>query len=183
MVDDGTLVPVEVEAVKGLRYVLADEIALLDAPARRPRRAPAVAFIAPLDPLVWDRRLLRSLFQFDYTWEVYTPAVKRVHGYYVLPLLFGDRLVGRIEPQFHRTTSTLHFASLSFERGFEPLEAPAFVGALAKAIDAYARFVGAKRVTWARTRWPRLLARAMAACALPSESGVGHDKRARRSRS
>ena len=56
----------------------------------------------PLDPFVWDRELLRSLYDFDYIWEVYVPAAKRRWGYYVLPLLFGDDLVGRIEPRADR---------------------------------------------------------------------------------
>ena len=66
---------------------------------------PGVTFLAPLDPLAWDRDLLRSLFGFDYVWEVYVPAAKRRWGYYVLPLLFGDRFVGRIEPRFDRAAA------------------------------------------------------------------------------
>ncbi|HYX76587.1 MAG TPA: F0F1 ATP synthase subunit beta, partial [Gaiellaceae bacterium] len=58
-----------------------------------------VAFLAPLDPLAWDRDLLLRLWGFDYRWEVYVPAAKRRYGYYVLPVLHGDRLVGRIEPR------------------------------------------------------------------------------------
>ena len=63
-----------------------------------------MTFLAPLDPLCWDRDLLRTLFDFDYVWEVYVPEHKRRWGYYVLPILFGDRLVGRIEPRIDRAT-------------------------------------------------------------------------------
>ena len=107
-VDRGDLVPVAVEGVRGLRYVPATEIARLErrgarGPAGRRRSPrPGVAFLAALDPLVWDRDLLRSLYDFDYLWEVYVPAAKRRWGYYVLPILFGDRLVGRIEPRIER---------------------------------------------------------------------------------
>ena len=66
-----------------------------------------MSFLAPLDPLLWDRRLLRQLWGFDYLWEVYTPQAKRRWGYYVLPILWGDRLVGRIEPRFDRETGAL----------------------------------------------------------------------------
>ena len=69
---------------------------------RPSRTRRGVAFLAPLDPLVWDRDLLRSLWDFDYVWEVYVPAAKRRWGYYVLPLLWGDRFVGRIEPRIDR---------------------------------------------------------------------------------
>ena len=77
LVEAGTLLPAAVEGVKQLRYLMADELPVLEATASRSRRAPAVTFLAPLDPLVWDRRLLRELFGFDYTWEVYVPAAKR----------------------------------------------------------------------------------------------------------
>ena len=81
--------------VKGERYVIRDDRPLLEAVAARVtdrRRARAVAFLGPLDPFVWDRDLLRSLYDFDYIWEVYVPGPKRRWGYYVLPLLFGDRI-------------------------------------------------------------------------------------------
>jgi uncharacterized protein YcaQ len=57
-----------------------------------------VSFIAPLDNLMWDREMIHELFNFYYRWEVYTPLAKRKYGYYVLPILYGDRFIGRIEP-------------------------------------------------------------------------------------
>ena len=86
---------------------------------------PGVAFLAPLDPFCWDRDLMRRLFDFDYVWEVYVPAAKRRWGYYVLPILFGDRLVGRIEPRIERRAGTLRIAGLWWEAGFDPLETTA----------------------------------------------------------
>jgi hypothetical protein len=152
LVAEGTLVPAEVEGVRGLRYLLADERTLLDA-ARAPIRAPEVSFLAPLDPLLWDRRLLRSLFGFDYTWEVYTPESKRRYGHYVLPILFGDRLVGRIEPRLERSLGRLNIAGIWFEEGFSPLDERGFVPAFARALEAYRAFVGAERVVLPRTRF------------------------------
>ena len=94
-------------------------------PRSRADRSPGgvdagVAFLAPLDPLCWDRDLLRRLFDFDYVWEVYVPAPKRRWGYYVLPILYGDRLVGRIEPRIERRAGTLRIAGLWWEPGFDP---------------------------------------------------------------
>lgn len=54
-------------------------------------------FIAPLDCFMWDRKIIKAIFGFDYTWEIYIPAAKRKYGHYVLPILMGDRFIGRIE--------------------------------------------------------------------------------------
>ena len=122
---------------------------------------PAVSFLAALDPLIWDRRMLRTLWNFDYLWEVYVPEAKRKWGYYVLPMLFGDRFVGRIEPRIDRKAKTLNILAIWFEEGFEPIEAPGFVTALHAAIEAYRSFVGADKVTWPRTRVAREIAGAL----------------------
>ncbi len=99
---------------------------------------------------VWDRELLRSLYDFDYIWEVYVPAAKRRWGYYVLPLLFGDDLVGRIEPRADRRNGVLRITDVWWEDGFDPLTAPGFVEAFVEALTAHARFVGAVRIAWPR---------------------------------
>lgn len=149
LVRDGALVPVEVEGVKGSRHVLAEELPLVrETEAPGPPEARRVALVAPLDPLLWDRRLLRDLFDFDYVWEVYTPAHRRRHGYYALPILYGDRLVGRLEPRMARATGTLH-VRLWLEPGFAATE-PGFGAALGEAVEAHRRLAGAARVAWPR---------------------------------
>lgn len=159
LVDVGLLVPAEVEGLKGVRYLLAEEVPLLGDAAPV---APAVTFVAPLDPIAWDRRLLRELWGFHYTWEVYVPAAKRRHGYYVLPILFGDRFVGRIEPRVDRVRRRLTILGVAFEPGFDPLESPGFLPALREALATYGSFVGAGRgVSWPRTRPGRDLAGAL----------------------
>jgi len=92
---------------------------------------------------------------------VYVPEAKRRYGYYVLPLLFGDRIVGRIEPRLDRRTSHLAIAGIWFEPGFEPMEEPHFVPALGTALRAYRGLVGADAVSWPRTPQGRALARAL----------------------
>ena len=162
LVADGELLPVEVEGLKKARYIIAAEEPILEStadPGALP--PPSVAFLAPLDPLVWDRRMLRELWQFDYLWEVYVPEAKRRWGYYVLPMLYGDRFVGRIEPRLDRRTSTLNIVGVWLEAGFAPFDDPRFISALGEAIEAYRSFVGATRVTWPRTRPGRDLAGAL----------------------
>ena len=149
--------PVQVEGLKGERFVVAEDLAFLDQAEaeidadRSPGGVDAgVAFLAPLDPLCWDRDLLRRLYGFDYVWEVYVPAAKRRWGYYVLPVLYGDRLVGRIEPRIERRAGTLRIAGLWWEPGFDPLAEGGFVAAFAAALAAHRDFADLKTVALPR---------------------------------
>jgi uncharacterized protein YcaQ len=145
LIADGELVPVEVEGLRGKRFVLRDEVELLAAPPEPP---PSVAFLSPFDPLIWDRALLGSLFGFDYVWELFFPPEKRRYGWYVLPMLFRDRFVGRIEPKIDRAGGVVHVLGLWWEEGFEPRRADGFVDAMRSALGAYVRFAGARRLEW-----------------------------------
>jgi uncharacterized protein YcaQ len=163
LVDEGILLPVDVEGLKATRYILADEEPILDATAEPESLGSLTAsFLAPLDPLVWDRSLLRSLWNFDYLWEVYVPEAKRRWGYYVLPILFGDRFIGRIEPRLDRKERNLRILGIWFEDGFEPMQTPGFIGALRDAIEAYRSFVGADTIAWPRSRIGRAIGVALA---------------------
>lgn len=199
LVAAGAIVPVAVEGFRAPRFVVADELAVLDAAAaevaaearegaevangagdRRPDDAraghpidhatpvgrpggadPGVAFLAPLDPLAWDRDLLLRLWGFDYRWEVYVPAAKRRYGYYVLPLLFGDRFVGRIELRADRAADTLRVLGLWFEDGFAPEADARFAAAFAAALEAHRGFAGVARIELPRTAPLRPLAQAV----------------------
>jgi len=146
LVADGAIVPVDVEGVGGKRFVLAEEIGLLEDP---PEPSPSVAFLPPFDALVWDRPLLGSLFDFDYVWELFIPPEKRRWGWYVLPMLFRDRFVGRIEPRIDREGGRVEVLDLWWEEGFAPRRADGFVDAMKDALRAYLRFAGASRLVWA----------------------------------
>ncbi len=168
LLDAGQLVPVAVEGVRAERLVLASELPVLETAERELAAglppggtAPGVAFLAPLDPFVWDRDLLRRLFGFDYIWEVYVPPAKRRWGYYVLPLLFGDRLVGRIEPRIERKAGVLRVVDLWWEDGFDPLAAGGFVSAFTEALRAHATFGGVRRIALPRTARHRAFGRAV----------------------
>ena len=146
LIENGDIVPVQVEGVSGKRFVLREEVGLLEAPQEPPA---TVAFVPPFDPLVWDRRLLGSLFGFDYVWELFHPPAKRRWGWYVLPILFGDRLVGRIEPRIDRAGGRVEVIGLWWEDGFDPRRAEGFTDAMRAALGAYLRFAGAERLEWA----------------------------------
>ena len=145
LVEGGALVPFEVEGVRGKRFVLPDELESLQAP---PEPAPSVAFIAPFDSLLWDTGLLASLFDFDYVWEGFFKPEKRRWGYYVLPIVFRGRFVGRIEPRIDRDGARVEVLGVWWEDGFEPRRAEGFVDAMREALGAYLRFAKADRIEW-----------------------------------
>jgi uncharacterized protein YcaQ len=146
LVADGELVVVTVEGVRGKRFVLRDEVELLQNPPKPP---PAVAFIPPFDPVVWDRPLLGSLFDFEYVWELFFPPEKRRWGWYTLPIVFGDRLVGRIEPRIDRDAGAVEVIGLWWEDWFKPGRADGFVDALRVALHAYLEFARVAKLKWA----------------------------------
>ncbi len=146
LIEEGELVPVTVEGVRGKRFVLRDEVELLKAPPEPPR---SVAFLPPFDPLVWDRGLLGSLFAFAYVWELFVPPAKRRWGWYVLPILFRDRLVGRIEPRIDRAEGCLRVLNVWWEDRFVPRRVDGFVDAMRAALRAYLHFADASRLEWA----------------------------------
>ncbi len=146
LIENGDIVAVNVEGVTGKRFVLREEVELLEAPPEPPA---SVAFLPPFDPVVWDRRLLGSLFGFDYVWELFHPPEKRRWGWYVLPILFGDRLVGRIEPRIDRAGGRVEVIGLWWEDGFDPRHAEGFTDAMRAALGAYLRFARVERLKWA----------------------------------
>ncbi len=146
LVERGEFVPVSVEGMRGRRFVPTDEIAGLDVPAEL---TPTVAFIAPFDSLLWDTKLLADLFAYEFVWEGFFKPERRRWGYYVLPILFGDRFVGRIEPRIDREQRSVEVLGLWWEDGFAPKRVSGFVDAMREALQAYVRFTGAESVAWA----------------------------------
>ena len=88
--------------------------------------------LAPLDPLIYDRRVTSALWNYDYTWEVYTPPARRQRGYYALPVLAGTDIVGHVDPKADREKRKLRVVSRSIRRGHR----------VAPAVATLARFLG-----------------------------------------
>jgi uncharacterized protein YcaQ len=114
-VRSGDAVPVAVQGVRATFYVAPGMLDLLTTAPPVAEAARRAVILPPLDPLVWDRKRLAALWDFDYTWEVYTPAEKRRFGPYTLPILWGDRFIGRLDPSLDRKRGVLRIRDLWFE--------------------------------------------------------------------
>ena len=137
----GRITPVRVEGLRFPLYVLNTDLPLLESVRSGQADCKArLEFLAPLDPMLWDRKLIEALFGFQYSWEIYTPASKRKYGYYVLPVLYGDRLVGRIEPKADRKANSLTVQNIWFEPGVRQTKTLSVM--IDKAVCRLARFNG-----------------------------------------
>jgi len=116
LVERGEMMPVQIEGHGQTYYMLVRDLPYLEQ-ARASAPAPQVALIAPLDNLLWSRKLIERTFGFSYVWEIYKPAAQRKYGYYVLPVLFGDRFVARCEPKLDKRTRSLTILSWHWEPG------------------------------------------------------------------
>ncbi len=143
LVDTGELIPVEIE---GWQAAGRPAKAWLHRDAARPRKVDAAALLTPFDPVVWFRDRAERLFDFDYRIEIYTPAPQRRFGYYSLPLLVGDDVVGRADLKADRASSALRVQSAWWEPG-APTDA---ADRVATELLAAARWQGLERVTVSR---------------------------------
>ena len=114
LADDGQLRRVAIDGLPGPAYLHPE--------AEPAQQLQVTSLLSPFDPLVWDRKRLKDLFGFDYTIEVYTPAEKRRFGYFTLPILHHNALVGRLDPKVHRAEGLFEVKALALEPGVEASE-------------------------------------------------------------
>lgn len=114
------LLQVRVEGIDSPLYMRSEDRETLDRVLQAKPRSPRAAILAPLDNLLWDRRLIGTLFRFHYVWEVYKPAAEREYGYYVLPILYGDRFIARFEPGRDKVSGALIIKNWWWEEGVRP---------------------------------------------------------------
>jgi uncharacterized protein len=135
LVEAGELLEVKVEGWRQPAY--------LSSALRIPRSLEAAAFMSPFDPLLWERQRTERLFGFRYRIEIYTPAAQRQHGYYVLPFLFGQNFVARLDLKADRTNQSLRVVGAFAEPQTEP---KTFVHALAAELRSMADWLGLQKI-------------------------------------
>lgn len=139
----GEITELTVEGVSGPLYCRSADLPLLEEAGGR-RLIGRTELIAPLDCLMWDRKLIKSLFGFDYKWEVYTPVNQRKYGHYVLPLLHGEGFAGRVEPVCDRKNGVLEIRGIWPEEGVK--WSASLRKGLADCLERFAAFNGCESV-------------------------------------
>jgi uncharacterized protein YcaQ len=117
LLEQDRVVTVRVEGIDPVFYMRKEDQARLEQVLNAASPSPRAALLAPLDNLLWDRRLVEELFDFYYVWEVYKPRAERLYGYYVLPILCGDRFVARFEPERDENDGALIIKNWWWEPG------------------------------------------------------------------
>lgn len=136
LISEGRAVSVTIEGVRG-EWLAHREVL-------EQRFRPRTTLLSPFDPLIADRDFTEKLFGFRFRLEIYVPKEKRQYGYFVLPILHGDRLVGRIDPLFDRQAGVLRVNAVHWEQGVRPEEVP-----LERTVRELASWLGAREVAWA----------------------------------
>ena len=152
LLEAGRITPVEVEDIRGPLYLRAEDGPLLQAAcAGQTDAKPRCELLAPLDPLLWDRRLIKAIFGFAYSWEIYTPPEKRRYGYYVLPAIYGEGFCGRVEAVADRPAQALRVKGFWPEPGVRRTKK--LQAALAGALRRLAKLNGCSAIDFPEAAW------------------------------
>lgn len=136
LLDEGELLEYQIEGSKESFYIRKEDASYMGKPAKNN----VAQFIAPLDNLIWDRGLIKEIFNFEYSWEVYTPAAKRKYGYYVLPVLYKNQFVARFEPEKNNGKDPLKVKNWWWEPGVNPTDE--MIEAIEDAFCRFAKYLG-----------------------------------------
>ncbi len=139
LTDEGKICPVMVEGIRQPFYYRSEDLELMNAIVKETADLkPRMSFIAPLDPLMWDKSLIQALWDYQYTWEIYTPAAKRKYAYYTLPVLYGEHFIGRIYVVPDKDRAVLQVKGLWWEPGVR--QSKKLMAALEKALNSFGKF-------------------------------------------
>ncbi len=141
LVLEKVLLPLEVDGMKENFYICSEDISIFNNLNSFEEK---VEFIAPLDSLIWDRKLVYKIFNFKYTWEVYVPIEKRKFGYYVLPVLYKNKFIARFEPTKIYKDNKFIIKNWWWEEDFTPT--PKIIKLINTAIYNFSNYLGCSGV-------------------------------------
>lgn len=145
LLERGAIRGYQVEGIPIPLYARIEDVPLLNEIRAEGYNPPERAFVlAPLDNMLWDRKLIQQLFDFAYIWEVYKPAIERQFGYYVLPVMYGEQFIGRFEPSMDKKRGILTIKNWWWEPGVAVT--PQLIEALERCFREFMGFTGAKIV-------------------------------------
>lgn len=144
LIEQDELIKVKVDKIKHPIYIRNEELPLLKEIINGVDINSRVSFIAPLDNILWDRKFINRIFDFEYVWEVYKPVKERQYGYYVLPILYKDKFIGRFEPVFNKKKKELVVKNCWWENDFKIDNE--FNTALKTAFFDFMNYLGAKKL-------------------------------------
>ncbi len=145
------IIEISVDNIKDKLYCLESDRNLLEEIRTDPVFKERTEFIAPLDNMLWDRKLIKALFYFDYKWEIYTPVAERRYGYYVLPILSGDSFAGRIEIVNDRKNKCLQIKNIWLENGIKPTKK--LVENIKRTINKFSKFNDCGIIEYSNCLW------------------------------
>lgn len=149
LLSEGRIAQAHIEGLGSTLFLRTEDLRLAERAASGEKFRPRCEFLAPLDPLLWDKPLIKRLFGFSYSWEIYTPAEKRKYGYYVLPVVYGERFIGRIEAIPERKTGVLIVKNIWLEADVK--DGKRIAAAMRAAAQRFARFNGCAEVVMPET--------------------------------
>ena len=142
---DGRIHPIHIHNLPGDWYIHDDTLPLLEQ-LENGGWQPRTTLLSPFDNLICDRDRTELLFDFYYRSEIYTPKAKRQYGYYVMPILHGEQLIGRVDPQMNRKTKTLHVHAIHAEPGAPQTNETR--AAIRQSVEELAQFLGAREIAY-----------------------------------
>ena len=143
LVEEEELILIKIEDSKENFYIRKEDLIVLNKSTSVNENN--VRFLAPLDNIIWDRKLTKEVFDFDYTWEVYKPVDKRKYGYYVLPVLYGDKIIARFEPELHRGNGPLIIKNWWWEEDFKVTNDCIY--SIKEALDKFCKYLKADGIS------------------------------------
>lgn len=115
LLSEGKITSIKVEHIDHILYCRTEDVHLIESIKNETSVKTRCEFIAPLDNMMWDRNLVKNIFDFEYKWEIYTPQSDRKYGYYVLPILYGEHFIGRIEMVYNKKEKKLNVSNIWYE--------------------------------------------------------------------